>query len=86
MTKIILLAVLALVIVRALRMLVRGVIVGASGTGSSSPRQAPGRAVKLSRDPVCGTHVSPRTALSISSGGTTYYFCSEKCRDTFRSR
>ena len=87
MTRLILLVVLALVIVRALRMLVRGVIVGAGGTSSSRPsRQSPGQAVKLSRDPVCGTHVSPRSALSISSGGTTYYFCSEKCRDTFRSR
>lgn len=85
MTKIILLVVLALVIVRALRMLVRGVIVGATGASPSRPsRQSSGHAVKLSRDPVCGTHVSPRTALSISSGGTTYYFCSEKCRDTFR--
>jgi len=80
-TRIILLAVLAFVIVRALRVLVRGVIVGAGG---SSPQQ-PTRAVKLARDPVCGTHVSPRSALSISSGGTTYYFCSEECRRKFQA-
>ena len=80
MTRIILLAVLAFVIVRALRVLVRGVMVGAA----SSPQQ-PTRAVKLARDPVCGTHVSPRSALSISSGGTTYYFCSEECRRKFQA-
>jgi len=82
-TRIILMVVLAFVIARALRLLVRGVIVGA--TGASPQRQPPGRAVKLARDPVCGTHVTPRSALSISSGGTTYYFCSEECRRKFQA-
>jgi YHS domain-containing protein len=46
-------------------------------TASGEPR-----AVKLVRDPVCGTYVSPDSA--IGDGGN--YFCSEKCRDEYRSR
>ena len=84
MTRIILLVVLAFLIARALRMLLRGVIVGATGRPPDRPSSA--RTVKLARDPVCGTHVAPDSALSISSGGTTYYFCSAECRDKFRTR
>jgi len=40
------------------------------------------RAVKLVRDPVCGTYVSP--SLAIADGKN--YFCSEKCREEYRSR
>jgi YHS domain-containing protein len=83
-TRIILLTVLAFLLARALRTLVRGVIVGATGTSANRPPSA--RAVKLAKDPVCGTHVAPGSALSISSGGTTYYFCSPECRDKFRTR
>ena len=45
-------------------------------TASGEPQ-----AVKLVRDPVCGTYVSPDSA--ISDGGE--YFCSEKCRAEYRS-
>jgi YHS domain-containing protein len=83
-TRIILLAVLAFLIARALRVLVRGVIVGATGGPASGPSST--RTVKLARDPVCGTHVAPGTALSLSAGGTTYYFCSAECRDKFHPR
>ena len=44
-------------------------------TASGEPRP-----VKLVRDPVCGTYVSPDTALSDGRE----YFCSEKCRDEYR--
>jgi YHS domain-containing protein len=40
-------------------------------------------AVKLVRDPVCGTFVQPRTALSATAGGHTHYFCSEECRSKY---
>ena len=43
------------------------------------------RAVKLVRDPVCGTYVAPGSALSLSTGGTTHYFCSEACRAKYRA-
>ena len=83
MTRIILLVVLAFFIARALRLLVRGVIVGASGGPAQRPSST--RAVRLVKDPICGTHVAPASALSLSSGGTTYYFCSAECRDKFRA-
>lgn len=36
-------------------------------------------------DPVCGTFVDPASALSLTRGGATHYFCSEACRDKFRA-
>ena len=45
--------------------------------------QAP---VKMTKDPVCGTFVVPGKALSLSAGGATHWFCSERCRAEFASR
>ena len=85
--RILLIALLSFLVVRALRMMVRGLISGAIGvgpqTGARSGPQAP--VTKLVRDPVCGTHVAPRTSLALVSGGTTHYFCSQECRDKYRS-
>jgi YHS domain-containing protein len=80
-TRIILLTFIAFLIVRMLRMFLRAAAIGA-------PRDPapPASAVKLVRDPVCGTHLSPKGALTLSRGGTTHYFCSEECRVTFRTR
>jgi uncharacterized protein len=36
-------------------------------------------------DPVCGMTVDPSKALTDSYQGRTYYFCSDDCRDSFRS-
>ena len=80
-TRFILLAIVAFLIVRLLRTFLRTVAIGA-GRGSPPPPSA----VKLVRDPVCGTHLSPKGALTVSSGGTTHYFCSEECRVKFRKR
>jgi P-type Cu2+ transporter len=38
------------------------------------------------KDPVCGMTVDPKTALRLESGGTTWYFCSEHCKQAFLSR
>jgi Cu+-exporting ATPase len=35
-------------------------------------------------DPVCGMQVDPNTALTLDHDGTTYHFCSDRCRDRFR--
>jgi YHS domain-containing protein len=43
-------------------------------------------AVRLVRDPVCGVFVVPGKALTSGSGGSTQYFCSEKCRQQWRQR
>ena len=55
-------------------------------TASRGSTRAPSRgeqaAVKLIRDPVCGTYVSPATAVSDGR----HYFCSEKCRSEYARR
>jgi YHS domain-containing protein len=40
---------------------------------------------ELKKDPVCGTFISPTSALQKRVGGETYYFCSADCRDKFKS-
>jgi YHS domain-containing protein len=52
---------------------------GARRTTASPPNGEP-RAVKLVRDPVCGTYVSPDSAVYERGN----YFCSEKCRDEYK--
>jgi YHS domain-containing protein len=82
--RFLLIAILVLVIARAFWRVVDGIMEAAGGR---TPRRGPpAQAVKLMRDPVCGTHVAPRAALSVTADGTTHYFCSEKCRDEFRRR
>ncbi len=36
-------------------------------------------------DPVCGMTVDPGKALAATHAGTTYYFCSPRCRDRFEA-
>jgi YHS domain-containing protein len=75
--------VLVLLIVRAVLMLVRGVIQGANADGRVT---SPPRGVQLVRDPVCGVYVTPSKAITERSGVGTAYFCSEKCRQEWRRR
>jgi YHS domain-containing protein len=82
MSRVVLVAILLLLVLRAFGLLLRGIT---AGTGPSRRRQ-PEPPVKLVRDPVCGTHVPPRASLSLASGGATHYFCSEECRAAFRRR
>ena len=84
MLRVLLLTVLVILIGRALWRLMDGVIEAVGGTTRSQKGHA--SAVKLVRDPVCGTFVAPRTALSLTSGAGTHYFCSDKCRAEFQSR
>ena len=78
--RVILFTVLLLLVVRAVRLLIGGAMQGAAG-----PRRTQTPPVRLVRDPVCGTHVAPRRELSLTSGGSTHYFCSEECRKKFRA-
>jgi len=80
MLRFILLAILLIVVARLFWRLMDSVIEAARVPGHGSGR-AP--AVKLVRDPVCGTFVAPRTALSLTAAGSTHYFCSEECRAKF---
>lgn len=82
MTRVILLGILLIIVARIFWRVVDGIIEGASGQGRRQVRSG----VKLQRDPICGTFIQPGTALSLTAGGTTHYFCSEKCRNEFLAR
>jgi YHS domain-containing protein len=77
--RILLLTIAVLLLARAFWRVVDGILeaAGASDRGAS--------AVKLVRDPVCGTFVAPRAALTLTSHGETHYFCSEECRAKYRA-
>lgn len=83
MLRFLLLGVLLIVVARLFWRFVDGLIAGVRGLPPQG-RSAP--AVKLVRDPVCGTYVPARPALSADSGGATHYFCSEECRKAFAGR
>ena len=82
MIRFLLLALLFILVARAFWRIVDAVIEAFRGAPSS--RQTNVSAVKLVRDPVCGTHVPPRAALSLTAGGATHYFCSERCLKQYR--
>jgi len=80
--RILLLGILFLLIAQAFWRVVDGIATGARGSSRSKRTIRP--SLKLVRDPVCGTFVAPRQELSLTAGGETHYFCSEKCRREFR--
>jgi YHS domain-containing protein len=77
--RVLLLAILVLLVARAFWRIVDGIL------EAGGKRDRRGSAVKLVRDPVCGTYVAPGTALSSTVGGSTHYFCSEECRAKYRA-
>lgn len=83
MIRFLLLALLFIMLARAFWKLVGSIIEGSRGT---SPGRGQAAAVKLVRDPVCGTYVPPRAGLSVTAAGTTHYFCSERCLNEYRGR
>jgi YHS domain-containing protein len=80
--RFLLLTLLFVFIARAFWQVVGGVMEAVRGAESRRDGRAP-PAVKLVRDPVCGTFVPPRAALSATASGSTHYFCSEECRQKF---
>ena len=80
MIRFLLIAIVVMLAVRLVWRVLDAVLIAAGG-GSRRPQA---HAVKLQRDPTCGTFVPPDAALSLLDGKTTFYFCSEKCRDEFR--
>ena len=81
MIRFLLLALLFILVARAFWKLVDSIIDGARGRQGGRRGVAP--PVKLVRDPVCGTYVPPRPALSVTAAGTTHYFCSERCLNEY---
>ena len=82
MIRFLLLALLFIMVARAFWKLVDNIIVGSRGPAAGRGQAA---AVKLVRDPVCGTYVPPRAALSVTAAGTTHYFCSERCLNDYET-
>ena len=82
MLRLVLAALLLFLVARALWRLVGGVIEAAGGT-RPAPEGGSAKATKLVRDPVCGTYVAPGASLSLTSAGSTHYFCSEECKAAF---
>ncbi len=67
-----------LLVIRAAWRVIGSVMTISAGTRRTTASREP-PAVKLVRDPVCGTYVSPDSAISDG----TNYFCSEKCRNEY---
>jgi YHS domain-containing protein len=40
-------------------------------------------AIRLYRDPVCGTYVSPEISFKLEKSGHITHFCSAECRDRY---
>ena len=87
MIRVLLLAVLLLTLAWAFWRLIDGVIETFGGT---TPQRAARRpkvpAVKLVRDPVCGTWVSPTNSKVLTVGSSTHHFCSEACLGKFQRK
>ena len=81
-----LIAVMVLLVIRAFGRLFGGVAQGARGSGAGARRGRGPSPVKMTQDPVCGTFVVPGKALSLTAGGATHWFCSERCRAEYAAR
>ena len=79
MLRFVLFVILFIIVTRLFWRLIDGVIEGVRGGATARSVSA----VKLVRDPVCGTFVAPTTAISANAAGSTHYFCSEECRRSF---
>ncbi len=40
-------------------------------------------AIRLHRDPVCGTYVAPEISVKLEKSGHITHFCSAKCRERY---
>ena len=67
-----------LLVIRAAWRVIGSVMKVSAGARRTTASGEP-RGVKLVRDPVCGTYVSPDSAISDGKN----YFCSEKCRNEY---
>jgi YHS domain-containing protein len=68
---------LILAVIRAVWRLAKGVLEGVGYQRVDGPARV---GVKLERDPICGTYVTPAKASVLRIGGRTLYFCSDKCQ------
>ena len=86
MLRYVLLMILVVFVARAFWRVLDGVVEGVTGQGRQGRKGGvPQHGVQMARDPVCGTHVIPDRALSLSDGQTKVFFCSRSCRDKYRA-
>jgi YHS domain-containing protein len=78
-------ALLVLVVWRAIRSVLAGIVQGASAP-PAGPRVPPEKGELMVRDPVCGTFVLPSRAVSLNDRTGTHHFCSDTCRQKYGSR
>jgi hypothetical protein len=62
----------------ALLRVIRGLLASVLGSAPKAPRPVDGQ--EMVRDPVCGTWIDRRIALTGQRGGQLVPVCSEKCR------
>ena len=82
---------LLFMLIRALMLIVGGLIRGLLGAAQvpDEHRPAPGRGRvakshgTLVQDPVCGTYVLQERALAMKTSDGTAFFCSEGCRSAY---
>lgn len=86
MIRILLLLVLFIIVARIFWRVVDNVIEGATGRPAGGSARTPQHGVSMTRDPVCGTFVLPQHAVSLVDGQSRIYFCSDGCRDKYRTR
>jgi YHS domain-containing protein len=82
-TRFALIAILLLVVAWGFWRFVDGIIEAFGGLPARS--RGKNKPVKLVRDPVCGTWIAPHNSLGLKAGDVVHYFCSDRCRDAFRS-
>ena len=56
---------------------------GPAGGGRQPKAEVAGG--QLVRDPQCGTYVAQSSAVTVTRGGESLFFCSDKCRDEYAS-
>jgi YHS domain-containing protein len=78
-------ALLLLVVWRALRSLLSGIVQGASAA-PPPPAGPPEKGELMVRDPVCGTFVLPSRSVSMRDRSGTHHFCSDRCRQAYQER
>jgi uncharacterized protein len=86
MVRLALIIIFVFVVGRAFWRLVDGIVDGISQASGGGPPGVPQRGVQMVRDPVCGTFLVRENALTLSDGNGRVYFCSDKCRDAYRTR
>jgi len=83
LARILIWALLLLVVWRALRSLLAGIVQGASAPTRPEP---PAKGELMVRDPVCGTFVLPSRSILIRDRNGTHHFCSDRCRQAYQQR